>query len=392
MKAISPVFEALARHYETTFAGRTGQAARDLLIDFEELLSKAKCKEGDKRALAEQELREQDGKLIEIQWSNSRVKSDIYRIRFSPEKEAAFYEFLAQPSPANKREHLSSLFSKASADPNVPEKWRPCWDDFCRNFSGAARNGDPLPHFDRNDPAETAELLALLPNLLAWPDRYGESLVRFASCVLCENKSSKRLEELAAKEKEGELQGKLRGRLGKLLEIITHRTIRTLDDLGILANPRFVLIHGPIRFLLHDQWLELALLYGPSRISLEDIRRITCIETTARRCLTVENEASFHELAKLQSGELLIQTSYPNSATVNLLQKLPDTLEFWHFGDSDEAGFKILGNLCKKSRRDFRPLQMEKGRIPFEQEALGPPALRQWPFYPEQLPKPSPSR
>src|SRR6266550_4683277 len=30
------------------------------------------------------------------------------------------------------------------------------------------------------------------------------------------------------------------------------------------------------------------------------------IETPAHRCLTVENETSFHELAKLRSGELLI--------------------------------------------------------------------------------------
>jgi len=34
--------------------------------------------------------------------------------------------------------------------------------------------------------------------------------------------------------------------------------------------------------------------------------RASRIETAACRCLTVENETSFHELAKLRSSELLI--------------------------------------------------------------------------------------
>ncbi len=219
-------------------------------------------------------------------------------------------------------------------------------------------------------------MLLLAAKLLAWR---GESLIRFASCVLCGN--SKRLEELAGTDKEGELRGKLRGKLGRLLEDITNGKFRTLDDLGIIPNPRFVLMSGPLQLRLGGEWLDLGRLRGAFRLALEDIERAEEIATPAHRCLTVENETSFHELAKLQSGELLIQTSYPGSGTLRLLSRLPAGLEFWHFGDSDEAGFDILRVLREKSGREFRPLHMEVGRTPFEQESLGRPSLNRWPFY-----------
>lgn len=224
-------------------------------------------------------------------------------------------------------------------------------------------------------------------------------------------------------EKEGELRGKLRGKLGRLLEDITAGKIQTLDDLGILPNPRFVLFHGPLRLLVGDEWLNLGKLRRPCRLSELDIAQASEIETTARRCLTIENETSFHELAKLHSSELLVCTSYPGSATLTLLRKLPAFLEFWHFGDSDPEGFDILRDLRERTGRQFRSLHMHwrqvvgglaldansrklvnrllrstvmypeheqlrkmlaadnKGR--FEQESLGIPTLTKWPFYSE---------
>jgi len=54
-------------------------------------------------------------------------------------------------------------------------------------------------------------------------------------------------------------------------------------------------------------WLDSGQLQGAFRLAEADIVRASGVETDAKRCLTVENEAAFHELAKLQSGELLIQ-------------------------------------------------------------------------------------
>ena len=135
----------------------------------------------------------------------------------------------------------------------------------------------------------------------------------------------------------------------------------------------------------------------------------------------MENETSFHELAKLQSGELLVQTSYPGTATRELLRHLAGVQEFWHFGDSDPNGFDILRVLREQTKRPVLPLHMRFWALPkttvltseqrkltralcdspslhaeekaevkkmskssaglFEQESLLKPAIKQWPFY-----------
>jgi hypothetical protein len=376
MKTRSPVLEALARRYERSQAGRTGEAGRDLTVDAEELLRDAGAAEGESRALAEQQLREAERiRLLEIVPLHKRDRSSLHRIRFSPANEEKLYETVGWQTPKTNREALAGQFAVAAAY-SVPARWQERWTNWCESLRQAALTGGPVEPFDRNPTTENTKSLTLLPKLLAWES---ESLVRFASCILCGD--SKALESLAARDKDGEFRDKLRGKLGRLLATITDGQIRTLDDLGILPNPRFALAHGPLRLLLNGQWLDLGLLTGAFRLAASDIDRAERIATSARRCLTVENEATFHELAKLESGELLIQTSYPGSGTLKLLRRLPDEMEFWHFGDSDEAGFDILRVLREKSGRDFQPLHMQRGRVPFEQESLGRPNRNGWPFY-----------
>ncbi len=377
MKVPSPVLEALARRYERSQAGRTGEASRDVSVDAEELFRDAGCAEGEKRALADQQLEDAErAGILKCEPLHKRDPSSLHQIRFSPANEAKLYERLGRLSPAQVRAALAEQFSTARSV-RVPEIWRESWAAWCERMRAAALTGGPITAFDRNPSAENAELLAVLPKLLAWE---GESLVRFTSCILCG--ASKKLEAWAAMEREGEFAGQLRGKLGGILEDITGGKICSLDDLGIIPNPRSALIHGPLRLKLNGEWLDLGRLQGSFRLAQSDIDRAEEITTTAHRCLTVENEASFHELAKLQSGELLIQTSYPGSGTLALLRRLPAGLEFWHFGDSDAAGFDILRDLRAKSGHNFQPSHMNLGREPFEQESLGRPAMAVWPFYP----------
>ncbi|HMP83162.1 MAG TPA: DUF2220 family protein [Verrucomicrobiota bacterium] len=371
----SPALKALALLYSRSLAGRKGSGQLDFQPELKAVLRAADSEDGDARAQALHDLNtaEADG-LLELE-RHRRDPDIIIKVRVPLANEAALFARIGEPSPTNRRQALANQFAKA-ATLHLPEEWRAGWISFCERKAQAALSGDEIAPFERDDLAANEEMLSLAAKLLAWR---GESLIRFASCVLCG--SSKRLEELAGMEKEGELRGKLRGKLGRLLEDITSGKIRTLDDLGIIPNPRFVLLSGPLKLRLDGQWLDLGGLRGAFRLALEDIERAEEIVTAAHRCLTIENETSFHELAKLQSGELLIQTSYPGSGTLRLLGRLPADVEFWHFGDSDEAGFDILRVLREKSGRDFRPLHMEAGRTPFEQESLGRPSLSRWPFY-----------
>ena len=376
MKTPSPVLEVIARRYERSQAGRTGEASRDVLLSLAELLAEAGCSEGEKRAVAEQQLAEAEaaGMLARVP-VHKRDRSHIHQIRFSPANESTLYARLGRPSPTELRAAVAEQF-KAAATADTQARWREGWKTWCERMQQAALAGSSIAPFDREPTTANTKLIALLPRLLAWE---GESLMRFASCVLCGD--SKQLEQLAGIERDGEFSGQLRGKLGRLLDDITGSAIRTLDDVGIIPNPRSVLVHGPLKLRLDGAWLDLSLLRGSFRLSQRDIERAETIETASPRCLTIENETTFHELAKLQSGELLVCTSYPGSGTVALLRRLPPNVDCWHFGDSDEAGIEILRVLREKSGRDFHPLHMQAGRIPFEQESLGRPTRLTWPFY-----------
>lgn len=369
------VLEALAERYEGTPAGKTGVGGRDLLVDAEKFLAELGARDGRLREEIERELEDAVRAGVIVLERHPRDPAILLRVRLPLVSEADLYRRLGRKAPTELRRELAEQFALAGEDPLVPERWKAAWREWCRGKSEAAQVGGPVAPFARVAGRENGELLELLPRLLAWE---GESLVRFASCVLCGD--SKRLEALAAAEKEGEFAGQLRGKLGRLLGEITGGAVQSLDELGILPNPRFVLVHGPLRVRLAGGWLDLGLLSGPVRLALADVRRVTEWECRAKRCLTVENETTFHELAKLGSGELLVQSSFPGAATVALLKALPDGLEWWHFGDSDPAGFEILRVLREKTGRDFQPLHMEAGRVPWEQEALGRPR-GVWPFY-----------
>jgi hypothetical protein len=375
MTSHSPVLKALAQLFARSRAGRKGRGQIDFQPELKTVLRAADSEDGETREQALKDLSEAEvSGLLQLE-RHRRDPDIILKVRVPLANEAVLFARVSESSPTQRRKVLADQFQQAAGF-DMPEEWRAGWKAFCERKALAALSGEDIAPFDRDDLLANAELLALLPKLFAWR---GESLVRFASCVLCSN--SKRLEELAGTEKEGELRGKLRGKLGRLLEDITSGEIKTLDDLGIMPNPRFVLLSGPLRLRLDGEWLDLGKLRGAFRLSQDDIERAGEIMTTARRCLTVENETSFHELAKLRSGELLIQTSYPGSGTLALLRRLPVDTDFWHFGDSDNAGFDILRDLRSKSGRDFQPLHMNPNQTPFEQEALGRPNLSSWPYY-----------
>jgi hypothetical protein len=358
-----PVLEALARSYERSEAGRTGKAVPFVRLELAKLLADADCSEGERRAVAEQVLidAENIGILKRIAVT-PRDPANIQSIRFLTEKEGEFYAMLSRPSPTQTRAALAEQFIGASKFV-VPDEWRDGWEKWCQAMAAAAAVAASVEPFDRRATEANRDKLSLLPKLLAWE---GEFPLRIASCDLCGD--SKTLERLAPE-------------LGRLLEAITSGRIKSLDDVGLLPNPRSVLIHGPLELRFENGAIDFEILRGPARISIDDIAGAAQINSRAARCLTIENETTFHEIARLRSGTLLICTSYPGAATVGLIRRLPEEIEYWHFGDSDEAGFEILRSLQEKTGRDFKPLHMVRGRIPFEQESLGRPRLPTFPFY-----------
>lgn len=404
------VLKVFAARYRTSTVGRTGVSGGDYTLDFLELLRAGGIeKSADGRRLGEDRLRvacHLSQGLLSLD-THSRDEKLILRVRLTRDGgEAWLFTHLDETSPTEERQQLAALF-ESYANTDVPDVWRESWQEWCARLAAQAQQGGSVQPFARDDPAACRELVTVTARVLGWQ---GESLLRFASCLICG--SSKRLKQLESA-------------LEKTLAQITGGTIKSLKDLGLIENPRRVLLHGPLRLELPGGTLDLGLLTGPVMLSETDIRLASAIHTAALRVLTVENETTFLELAKTNRDTLLIHTSFPGRAVLALLERLPPDTPLHHFGDTDPAGFDILRDLRERSGRAIQPFHMNfrftddsetltrddlrtldnllahplmhdcheqlramlnAGRKgDFEQETLGRPALPEWPFYPVSI-------
>ncbi|MEW6303781.1 MAG: Wadjet anti-phage system protein JetD domain-containing protein [Verrucomicrobiota bacterium] len=327
VKGFANILEALAECYERSKVGQTGIGKLDVQPRLEDLLAQAGCSEGDTREMAVRQLQEAaKAGLISLEPVHRRDRSDIFKVRLSPEKEDAFFAWLGRPSPRAIREQWSALFLEARSW-SVPPEHVESWAAFCEHRATGALHWNDMAEFKRKDLDAGRDLLRIVARLLGWRDK--EQFIRVVSCRICGD--SKKLE-------------RLRYTLEKLVSGATAGRISALAHLGILETPRHVLVAGPLRLRFADHTLDLGQLRDGASVSEADIQRAV-IETDAIRCVTVENKTSFHQRALQCPRDLHLHTSYPNAATVALLQKLPRSLEFQHFGDTDPAGFDILREL-----------------------------------------------
>ena len=331
MKLRTPVLQKLAEIYEDSAAGRYGGGKLDVQPGYDSLLAAAGCAEGERRELAEEELRAAAAAdVIRLEPIHRRDPRHFAKVRLSPAKEREFYEWIDRESPMVRREKWAGLFREAAAW-ETPERWRAGWAEFCARRADRARCWREMQPFRVRQMTRGKLMLEFTARLLAWE---GQRLVRYASCEITGD--SKRLE-------------RWQGALETLLAEITGGAVRDFASHGLLPMPRVATLHGPLRIWNGDRLaLDAAQLADSATLSADDITRASRIETTAARCLILENKAPFLEIAKHRSGVLLVWSSFPNAATVALLRRLHGAhpaLEFFHHGDTDPAGFDILRDL-----------------------------------------------
>ncbi len=329
---------AFAEAYRRSTTARRGSSSRDYTIDYENFLRKAGLDDGDERELAEQELlvaeSQSGGRFLIDRHPRSDRKERLRLVRDGGE--AWLFAQTGLAAPSDDREALAAFFEEASRR-NVSESRAAAWSGWFLHLARRARDGESVQPFLRDDAAANAALLVALTGVLQWQ---GETFIRYASAAICGD--SKRLQALEP-------------RLRPALEAITGSG--SLENFGILRKPRTVAFHGPLRLRLGGAPFDFSAFPAPvilSEANLED----AALSTSAPLCLTVENEDTFHELARRNPGILLVQTSFPGSAALKLLQGLPAGLPLHHFGDSDPAGSEILRDLRERTGRPVRPLLM----------------------------------
>jgi hypothetical protein len=337
---MNATLQALAEFYRRSTAARTG-AVKDYTVDWEKFLRETNRHDGDARELAEQELAEAErassGRLIIDRHPKTGAK-EVIRLKREG-GESWLFASTGSASPTDQRTRLAAFFQEAMTT-TVPEKYSAGWNAWCETLIQCALDGRPVSPFKREDIEGNAALLGALVGILNWR---GESLIRYASAVIC--RDSKALQTL-------------RPRLLAALRAITGNEEILLEDFGIAETPRSVLVHGPLSLDLRKGRIDFGMLSGPVAISAVDLHAARSVDCAAPLCLTVENESVFLELVKRVPDLLLIQTSFPGAATRLLFERLPAGLPCYHFGDSDPAGFDILRDLREKTGRDFKPVMM----------------------------------
>jgi len=340
----SPVLETLAELYAESTAGQTGCVGRDFSVRFEELLSVARCESGDAYANALADLRAADGAALAL--AKHPRSGDAQRVKVPLAFETALFERIGRASPTVERDAWAALLQEAAEWP-VPAERVEAWTIFCHQRAQLMRRGEGWHPFRRKQRHRARLQLEVVARLLAW-DR--PALLRTVSARLAGGTHTA---------DPSKFLGRCRGTLETLLAKSTGGEVKNFADLGITDNPRSVTFHGPLRIRLGGATIDYANHIGASSLSEDDLAGAECIECAAPRCVTVENETKFHELARLDCGDLFIFTSYPNWATVEILHRLPATLPRYHFGDTDPWGYDVLRTLRDKLKPiEILPLHM----------------------------------
>jgi len=392
--------QTLHEQWMTARKRRVTASVRSFRREWDDLLDDAGLKSAEDRQTA---LREAE-KMSQLKLHRLKGRPHIVlKVEVPLESEAWLHAQFGSQTGAEVQSAALGIVEHwaTKAHPLLAEAWRDLTSRLKAEFT-IPRVVEP---FRWPEAKRVHELLGLLHALTSreWPEG---SLIRDASTQI--GQDSKYLEAQQSF-------------IERALELLFGREM-PLEALGIQTSNSVLHYCGPLvlNFAEHAKALDLRF---ESTLSIAELERATHITTTAQRLLTVENrKTTFLQLARAdeQRGTLIVATSFPTQAVRLLLQKLPPNLPHHHFGDTDPAGWDILRKLREVSGREVKPFQMRWRPAPtsaaltrrdqqiitrllddpqmadcheslqamviagqrgdFEQESLGAPTLRGWPF------------
>jgi hypothetical protein len=160
----------------------------------------------------------------------------------------------------------------------------------------------------------------------------------------------------------------------KRLEALENKVTRILIDYGsfdpdldilsefnVVSNPGFVYLKGKGILKFNNGEIDLEALAGEIALGTYLINNLEVKKLDVQRILTIENLTSFHTYKP--KAELVIYLGgYHNSIRREFLKKLYEynsAVEFYHWGDIDLGGVRILNHLRKKTGIPFKSYLMD---------------------------------
>lgn len=395
----------LHRQWQAARGRRITGSSRAFSRNWERLLEDAGILTAEDQATAAREAErfEKDGRLV--------LKRHRYRryliegLSVPLDQEAWLGGLLGIQNAAQRQQQSLEVIGEHAS--RIHPRFPGPWSELCRGLGDRFRSGRSWRPFRWSRPESLRHLLEVLWNLSTRDWETGTP-IRAASVEV--GLDSKGLERHARTFESG---------LTRL-----HGAPVSLKSLGLVAGDSFVELSGPLCLHFPDGTSHDFDGLAHPILSAADLARCTRLSTRAARLLTIENrKTTFRQFAAANEdgGTLIATTSFPTPAFREFLVKLPRDLPHHHFGDTDPAGWQILEKLREASPKPVSAFHMTwraaqekvpltpydqrmlpkllesklltdvrgeidamaagKDRGNFEQETLGAPDLKGWPFF-----------
>jgi hypothetical protein len=269
-----------------------------------------------------------------LHWEKHEVGNWLTAVDLTPEGAPALNILLGRTPWAVQVAELRALLAAQT----IHSEWQANFIAWAADQIQAQRSVAPLGLDDPHTNRDLLQVLAALAQLR------GPTLERlFSAQVLGDSKRF----------------GALRGKVLTILRRHAPAAADFGDDDGSLLRafglervPEYVALSGPVVLIHNAQQFDLAAFTPSLALPAVMLRRATVADCSARAIVTVENATSFSELTNYRPVDVLaIYTGgFASPAVIAVLQHLqhrrPDLL-FYHWGDLDGGGLRILAHLRK---------------------------------------------
>lgn len=335
----NPVIKALASAYRTSQAGTSGKTGRAFSIRYERLVhDRAKADVPAERQSRAVLLRLESAGVLRLT-RKPLAREKILSVFVQPGAETQLFNLLGETPPTRQRdEAIAGMTAYLHALPGHPHSvaWATALNEGMQDIAdGRIPEGLPGNLLARDEVLRTT--VAVLTNHAPIPIR--------------------RLS--AEKLNNSKLIGDRREAIERFMAQFLSPELCSLEAWQVIESPPMVQFRGPLGVETDDGLVAGETSQGsPYTVTDEILRKAKRITTTASRCLSIENHATFLEMATAHPGDLLVHTSYPSSSVVRLLKALPTKLPLLHWGDTDPWGYDILRVLRLKTGRAIEAFRM----------------------------------
>ncbi|MCY6354992.1 Wadjet anti-phage system protein JetD domain-containing protein [Clostridium sp. ZS2-4] len=273
--------------------------------------------------------------FVKIAWGKGYENHLIKRVDLNINNIKEVYELLKRKPKANSEEECIELL-QGYAEENFP------LGEFAKEMiNKLSEKASIKKYLDIENIEECKDILKALKNII---NQEGEIFKRNFSIRVF--KDSKRFEAIE----------------GKILRILKEFSgEETLEEFNILNNPSYIYFKGDIKLKLKEKTLNIGELNFGIGISSQDLKEIKEIEINTSKIITIENLTTFNTFNE-NDFVCIYLGGFHNNARRELLKKIKENnknLEFYHFGDIDCGGFKILKHLREKTSINFIPYNMD---------------------------------